>query len=219
MLGRRINEEGLQLLRQWEGLRLEAYQDVAGVWTIGYGSTAGVREGQVITTMEALRRLKIDLYGAEHSVETLVEVPLTDNQFSALVSFVYNVGREAFKRSTLLKKLNKGDYASVPLELAKWTKAKVNGKLQYVDGLANRRAAEAGLWAKGAFVASRDTEPAAPASEMGQQAWIASVGAAIGAAVPLVQALGGVTWPAAAVIVGLGAAGAVLFAVKRGLNG
>ena len=198
---RRITDEALQLLKQWEGLRLEAYQDVSGVWTIGYGSTAGVKEGQVISTAEAVRRLRLDLNRFERTVEELVKVPLTDNQFAALVSFCYNVGRAAFESSTLLRRLNRGDYASVPPELAKWNKATVGGRLQRVAGLANRRAAEIGLWVKGDFVTSRDMGAVAPPFEAGQTAWVASLGAAVGAVVPLVQAIGGATWPVAAVLV------------------
>lgn len=202
MMGRRISAEGLQLLKQWEGLRLQAYQDGGGTWTIGYGSTSGVQEGQVITAAEAQKRLQVDVGAAERAVDTLVTVPLTDNQFAALVSFVYNVGREAFAKSTLLKRLNKEDYASVPMELAKWTKVRRDGKLRPDVGLANRRAAEAGLWAKGAFVTSRETEVAQPASEMSQRAWLASVAALVTAIVPLTQGLVGLTWPAAATLVG-----------------
>jgi len=91
-----------------------------------------------------------------------VKVPLTDNQFAALVSFIYNVGVSAFKRSTLLKKLNRGDYDSVPVELMKWTRS---GD-KYPKGLKNRRAAEAGLWVRGEFVAGREVKPE-PVNEAG----------------------------------------------------
>lgn len=150
---RRINAAGLSLVKQWEGLRTTAYRDAAGVLTIGYGHTSAagspkVTPGMAIGDKEAERILKADLAKFEARVERLVKVKLTDNQFAALVSFDFNTG--ALHKSTLLKKLNKGDYAAVPGELMKW----VNAGGRKVQGLVNRRAAEAGLWAKGEFVSS-----------------------------------------------------------------
>ncbi|MBB4077374.1 GH24 family phage-related lysozyme (muramidase), partial [Bartonella fuyuanensis] len=124
---RKISKEGLELIKQWEGLRLEAYKDAACIWTIGYGHTshAGqplVKKGMHITKKEAEEILCDDLKKFEKAVETSVKVSLTDSQFAALVSFCYNVGTCAFCKSTLLKKLNQGDYESVPVELQKWNK-------------------------------------------------------------------------------------------------
>ncbi|AQX21091.1 lysozyme [Bartonella sp. CDC_skunk] len=152
---RKISPEGLALIKQWEGLRLNAYKDAIGVWTIGYGHTnaAGepfVYEGMTITEKKAEKLLCRDLRQFEDAVERAVIVSLTNEQFAALVSFCYNVGTAAFCNSTLLKKLNKGEYEAVPSELQKWTKA--GGKR--LNGLVHRRAAEAGLWAKGAYVSS-----------------------------------------------------------------
>ncbi|RDL51790.1 Lysozyme RrrD [Ensifer sp. M14] len=154
-MNRRINAAGLSLVKQWEGLKTKAYQDVAGVWTIGYGhtSTAGapvVKPGMVITEASAEEILRADLAVFEERVSRLVKVPLNDNQHAALVSFDFNTG--ALGKSTLLKKLNAGNYDAVPAELMKWVHA--GGKR--VKGLVNRRSAEAGLWAKGA------TAPTAP---------------------------------------------------------
>ncbi|QMV27382.1 glycoside hydrolase family protein [Brucella sp. BO3] len=104
-------------------------------------------------------------------VERLVKVPLTDNQFAALVSFDFNTG--ALDKSTLLKKLNKGDYAAVPVELMKW----VNAGGKKINGLVNRRAAEAGLWAKGDFVSSNYV-PATTAANKTDVATIGGAGAA-----------------------------------------
>lgn len=166
-MARHINQAGLDLIKQWEGLYLTAYHGAAdrpGLLTIGYGHTdaAGpptVKSGMRISKQEAEDILRTDLHRCEESVENLVKVALTDNQFATLVSFVFNVGEGNFRKSSLLKRLNAGSYASVPQELMKWTKA--NGK--QVQGLANRRAAEAGLWARGDFVASNTVEPdAAP---------------------------------------------------------
>lgn len=152
---RKISQEGLSLIKQWEGLRLHAYLDKACVWTIGYGHTskAGpptVKKGMSISQERAEEILCEDLKQFEKAVAKAVKVSLTDEQFAALVSFCYNVGTNAFNNSTLLRKLNQGDYASVPFELQKWNKA--GGKV--LKGLANRRAAEAGLWARGSYVSS-----------------------------------------------------------------
>ncbi|GAB4068638.1 lysozyme [Ancylobacter sonchi] len=159
---RSVNEAGLALIKQWEGRRLTAYKDPVGVWTIGYGHTAAagppaVKRGQKISEAQAEALLRADLAQYEAAVEAAVTVPLTDNQFAALVSFCFNVGPGNFRGSTLLKKLNAGDRSAVPGELAKWNRA--GGKV--LAGLANRRAAEAGLWAKGEFVASNYVEPVA----------------------------------------------------------
>ncbi|WP_142416270.1 lysozyme [Bartonella massiliensis] len=152
---RKISQEGLALIKQWEGLRLNAYKDAIGVWTIGYGHTnsAGkpfVHKGMKITEKQAEEILCKDLRQFENTVAQAVTVSLNSWQFAALVSFCYNVGTTAFCNSTLLKKLNSGDYEAVPAELQKWTKA--GGKR--LQGLVHRRAAEAGLWAKGAYVSS-----------------------------------------------------------------
>jgi lysozyme len=173
---RRINAEGLTLIKQWESFIPFAYDDfdnpkrrrkiqpgdrVNGTLTIGYGSTGvHVKPGMTISEADASELLLDDLDRFERCVERKVAVPLNDNQFAALVSFCLNVGEGAFGGSTLLKKLNKGDYNSVPAELAKW----VTSKGKRMQGLVNRRAAEAGLWAKGSFVASNTVEakPAKP---------------------------------------------------------
>ncbi|MGF7157606.1 GH24 family phage-related lysozyme (muramidase) [Bartonella heixiaziensis] len=143
---RKISSEGLALIKQWEGLRLNAYKDAIGVWTIDYGHTnsAGkpfIYEGMTITEEQDENVLYQDLRQFENAVEQAVQVSLTDEQFAALVSFCYNVGTGAFCNSTLLKKLNQGEYEAVPAELQKWTKA--GGKR--LQGLAHRRAAETGL--------------------------------------------------------------------------
>jgi len=159
---RKINATGLELLKQWEGLRTTAYKDSGGVWTIGYGHTASAgkphpKSGMKITKAQAEDILMRDLRQYEQAVNEAVKVPLSDSQFAALVSFCYNVGADKFRKSTLLKKLNRGDYNAVPAELMKWTRA--DGKR--LQGLVNRRAAEVGLWAKGEFVASHYIKPEA----------------------------------------------------------
>lgn len=151
---RTVNEDTLALLRRWEGLKLKAYLDVAGIPTIGYGRTKGVALGMRITKDIAEMYLEEDLVEPQRIVDQRVKVPLNDNQFGALVSFAFNVGTGAFASSTLLRKLNAGDYDAVPGELMRWNKAKVNGKMVPVEGLVNRRAAEIGLWSRGSPVTS-----------------------------------------------------------------
>lgn len=157
------NEETIKTLKRLEGLHLEAYPDPGSrdgtPWTIGYGHTSDdhlqVTPGLKINESRADAALRHDANEAGETVNSLVKVPLTDNQRGALISFVFNVGAGQFKKSTLLKRLNRGEYDAVPAELAKW---KYNdGKV--MQGLVNRRAAEAGLWAKGEFVASQHVQP------------------------------------------------------------
>lgn len=145
-----VSREGKELIKQWEGLRLVAYRCPAGVWTIGYGHTRTAEEGMRITEQQAVDLLDQDLRIVAAQVRRLVHVPLTQHQFDALCSFVFNVGAGAFQRSTLRRKLNEGDYESVPDELMRW----VYSKGTRLPGLVNRRAAEAGLWARGSFVTS-----------------------------------------------------------------
>lgn len=163
-MARPVTDETLALIRRWEGKRNQAYRDAAGIWSIGYGHTLGVVPGQAVTDAEADALLQQDLAMAGAAVERLVAVPLSDGQYGALVSFVFNLGAAAFGNSTLLKKLNTGDYAAVPAELQRWVKATdpATGRKQTLPGLVNRRAAEAGLWARGAAVAGNMVEPAAP---------------------------------------------------------
>jgi lysozyme len=141
-MARMINSAGLALIKEYEGLRLEAYEDGAGVWTIGFGSTGNVHKGDTISAEQAEMRLEASLIEVEQAVSRIVKVPLTDNQFSALVCFAYNVGSGALEKSTLLKKLNEGGYDLVPSYLKSWIFA--GGKVE--RGLVKRRAAEAALW-------------------------------------------------------------------------
>lgn len=143
----RVSESGVALLKRFEGLELEAYQDIAGVWTIGYGHTGpDVTPGMRITEREAEALLRRDLKSREDAVSRLVTVPLNQNEFDALVSFVYNVGAEAFRRSTALRRLNRGARLAAADAMTWWNKATVNGKKREVLGLTRRRAAEKALF-------------------------------------------------------------------------
>lgn len=152
---RQINEAGLSLVKSFEGLFLNAYQDSVGVWTIGWGHTKGVRQGQSITEAQATQFLLADMAEAEAAVERLVTVPLSGDQFAALVSFTFNLGAGAFGGSTLLRKLNGGDYASVASEMMRWDHA--GGKT--LAGLTRRRKAEGELFAKGVVLADPPQKP------------------------------------------------------------
>jgi lysozyme len=137
---------GLNLIKVFEDCRLEAYQDQRGIWTIGYGHTHDVSQGMTCTAEQANAWLIEDSQSAWDAICEFVLVPLTETQGGALLSFVFNVGRHAFKESTLLIKLNGGHYDAVPSELAKWNKITVNGEKIFSNGLTNRRNTEAALW-------------------------------------------------------------------------
>jgi len=227
-MARPVNDDTLKLIKQWEGLRLEAYRDPGSrdgaPWTIGYGHTSDdyrrVYKGQKITEAEADDLLLHDIAEAADLVDSHVRVALTENQRGALVAFALNVGPGSkkvvgFTTSTLLKKLNAGQYNAVPGELAKW---KYNdGKV--MDGLINRRAAEAGLWAKGAFVASSPVAAAPerpPVFTKENVSWGAGIGTTLlGSLSGTFVGSGPVQIALAVVIIAAFAAGAWFFISKR----
>lgn len=144
-----LSDNGMKLLEHFEGLRLEAYLDSASIATIGFGSIKypngnKVKLGDKITKDQAKEYKLHDLKEFESTVNTSVKVPLTQNQYDALVSLSYNIGSNAFKNSTLLKKLNSGDYKGAADQFLVWNK--VNSKK--VQGLVNRREAERNLFIK-----------------------------------------------------------------------
>jgi len=137
-----IGKNGIDLIRTWEGMKLTAYRDVAGILTIGIGHTGpDVTEGLKITQKQAEDLFMRDIEWVE-SVLQRVMVPLTHNMFDALCAWVYNIGANAAKTSTLLVELNLGHYWKIPSELAKWNRS--GGKV--VQGLINRRQAEIELF-------------------------------------------------------------------------
>lgn len=141
------SDKGIQFIEGCEGYRSVAYPDFGGVWTIGYGTTRypsrlRVKEGDSCTEAQAQEYLKHDLGWAEKAVNDLVKVPLTQNQFDALVSFTYNLGRNALATSTLLKDVNMSLFLDASEQFKRWDK--VDGKI--VDGLTNRRLLEAQMF-------------------------------------------------------------------------
>ena len=152
----KISEEGIQLIAQFEGFRQDPYQDVAGVWTIGFGitfydiHTPVTMADPPITEADAVNLLETNVGLKCASITDLVTVPLTQNQFDALCSFVYNLGFTAFKNSTLLEELNKSNYAGAADEFLLWDHS--GGKV--VPGLLTRRQAERSLFLKAGKYAS-----------------------------------------------------------------
>ncbi|MEM9168622.1 MAG: lysozyme [Pseudomonadota bacterium] len=145
----KTSESGIALLKEFEGLELEAYQDIAGIWTIGYGHTGpDVKPGMRISEREAEALLRRDLRSREDAVSSLTSVSLNQNEFDALVSFVYNVGIGAYRGSTARKRLNRGNREGAADALTWWNKATVDGVLRPVLGLTRRRAAERALFLK-----------------------------------------------------------------------
>lgn len=142
---RRISPAGLDIIKHAEGLELKAYQDTGGVWTIGYGHTAGVRPGQVITEAIADKLLAEDVADAEAAVRRLFPIT-TQNQFDALVSFTYNLGEGQVKESTLRRLHNEGDYAGARAQFSRWRFD--DGR--ELPGLVKRRTAEAALYGRAA---------------------------------------------------------------------
>lgn len=138
MLDMQYSKTGYDLTKQFEGCRLEAYQDGGGVWTIGFGHTHHVREGDVITQDQADGYLMADISDAQDAVNDYVEVRIAQGMYDALVDFTFNCGVNAFKTSTLLKKLNRGDFSGACDELDRW----VYDNGVRIAGLARRRDAE-----------------------------------------------------------------------------
>ena len=138
----KTSDVGVEMIKEFEGKKQVAYQDPAGVWTIGYGHTKGVEKGQLCIEKTCDRFLREDLEEVEEYIDRLVEVPLTQKQYDALVAWTFNLGPTNLKESTMLRKLNYGDYESVPEEMRRWNKA--GGEV--LNGLVRRRDAEANLF-------------------------------------------------------------------------
>lgn len=140
----KVSNNGINLVKRFEGLELKAYRDSVGILTIGYGHTHAVKAGDIITGEQADAFLREDLQVAELTVNTNVKAKLTQGQFDALVSFVFNLGSGNFVKSTLIRKLNAGDYAGAADEFGKW----VNAGGKKLPGLVKRRAAEREVFLK-----------------------------------------------------------------------
>jgi lysozyme len=140
--GLRVSDKGIKIIKQHEGCKLKAYLDGGGVWTIGYGHIETAKQGMVITQEEAERLFNKDVQTFASGVARLIKVPVTQNQFDALVSLAYNIGLNGLSTSTLLKKLNAKDYKAAAEQFLNWKFD--NGK--FVQGLLNRRHEERKLF-------------------------------------------------------------------------
>ena len=158
MTGRlRTSRAGLELIKSFEGFREVAARLPDGRWTIGYGHVRSAREGVAITEQDAEDLLRYDLQGIEEAILALVYAPLTQNQFDALASLVFNISPGQFKDSEILGRINAGEYIAAAAGFDAWRKARINGRLIVVDALVRRRAME-----KAMFLEPPDGRPAAP---------------------------------------------------------
>jgi lysozyme len=149
-----LSSFGLALLRESEGLRLKAYQDSAGVWTIGYGTIkypdgSQVRQGDTCTPEQAEYWIYGDLAWVTKAVNAMVAVEINQKMFDAVCILVYNIGEGNFHKSSLLRQLNQSNFKQASAEFDKWVKARVNGTLVTVKGLVNRRDREQALFDEG----------------------------------------------------------------------
>jgi len=165
----KVSQDCIDLVKKFEGLHkvkddglVHAYRCPAGKWTLGFGATKGIRSGMSCTPAEAEQRLIKDLDEHGKIVKKYVNVPLSQGQYDALTSFVFNLGGGNFKSSTLLKKLNAGLYDECPEQIMRWNKARVDGKLTPLRGLTRRRAAEAAIFSRDAQLPSDEGGPEMP---------------------------------------------------------
>lgn len=160
-----VSARGRALIKQFEGFRADAYQDVVGVWTIGYGFTRGVQPGQHMTVQQAEARLITELLGYEQAVLSGCTLEPNQNQMDAMCSLAWNIGIAGFLRSTVLKCHNRGDAQSASRAFGLWNKA---GGREWA-GLTRRRAAEAALYLEPApGLVQRVVEGAIPAAQAGE---------------------------------------------------
>jgi lysozyme len=143
-----ISRSAVELIMAFEGFRSEAARLDDGRWTIGYGHTRTAREGSKITEADAEALLLYDLIQIGHAVNEHVYAPITQNQYDALVSFVFNIGERAFRGSPTLRRLNEGRPLDAALAMELWRKADLDGERIVVDALVRRRAAEKALFLK-----------------------------------------------------------------------
>ena len=157
MSNRRISDKGLNLIKQHESLQLDPYRDPSGFPTVGYGhllirdADADLGQFESVTEEQALELLRQDTGDAERTVNQMVDVPLTQEQFDALVSLVFNIGPGNFQTSSLRRHLNNGDYEAAQREFPKWRKS----ENRILPGLVRRRAEEAELFASGGLPQTR----------------------------------------------------------------
>ena len=149
-MNKKTSENGIELIKEFEGYRSEAYQCTSGIWTIGYGHTKNVQKNDTCNVEEAAEFLKQDVEIAERAINQLVKVELNQNQFDALVSFVFNIGvgskarKKGFAGSTMLAFINAGHFPLAAGQFDRWVYSRSNKS----QGLINRRAKEKELFLK-----------------------------------------------------------------------
>ena len=160
----KTGETGLNLIKGYEGLRMEAHYAPTEQWTVGYGHTSSARHGMSVTEGDAERLLREDVSPIEQLLSDTVRAPLNQNEHDALVSLIFNIGEDNWRHSTVLRKLNAGDKLGAANAFELWSKAFVNNELVSLDGLVRRRAAEKSLFLMptdaSLVIPSSDIEPA-----------------------------------------------------------
>lgn len=142
----KTNVKGIGLILEFEGFRSSSYLCPAGVWTIGYGATRGVKKGDIITMYDAKERLKRELVEYEQAVLAALTLPPNENEFSSCVVLAYNIGIAGFKSSSVVKAHNRGDKEAAARAFNLWNKATIGGVKKTLPGLTRRRLAEAALY-------------------------------------------------------------------------
>ena len=142
----RVSRAAIELIKRFEGYRQTAAQLPDGRWTIGHGHTLTARQGAEVSADDAEALLLYDLIAVAHAINEAVFTPLTQNQFDALASFVFNVGLDSFHQSRVLKRLNEGALIQAACAMEMWRKASVGGERIVVDALVRRRAVEKTLF-------------------------------------------------------------------------
>jgi lysozyme len=142
----RVSRAAIDLIKQFEGYRRKAAKAPDGRWTIGYGHTLTAREGAVVSETEAEALLVYDLIEVAHAVNEQVFAPLSQNEFDALVSFAFNIGPEAFRASSVLRRLNAGERLQAACAMDLWRRAEIDGETLVIDALVRRRASEKALF-------------------------------------------------------------------------
>ncbi len=166
----KTGETGLNLIKGYEGLRMSAHYTPNEEWTVGYGHSRSARHGMHVTETDAERLLRDDVSPIEQLIADTVRTPLNQNEHDALVSLIFNIGEENWRRSTALRKLNEGDRVAAARAFEMWNKARVNGELVSLDGLVRRRAAEKSLFlmpTDSSFVVPTSDITPAPECELG----------------------------------------------------
>jgi lysozyme len=204
-----VNEATLDLIKEFEGFKAEAYLCPAGIWTIGYGTTASAgvgitpKAGMKITKAQAEKYLKATLEGFSKEIVPYITAPINENEFGAFISLAYNIGPSAFKKSTALKRFNAGDKKGAANAILMWNKA--GGKV--LKGLVRRREAEKKLFLTSPNGAPKSTEEKAERDSIAQsktmQASAVQVVSGAGAGIAAVGSLSGTAQVVALVLAGI----------------